>query len=375
MAKKYNNQIQAGSGMHLTGEYPIDDRTVVQTFTDLEESDTSLVKTNCAYEGMQVYVLDDKKTYEYKNTGTTDTPKLEWKALSYEHNHYYAGSSSQGGAANNVKNALTIKLNSGTTENTDMFTFDGSVAKTVNITSPGTNQGIEVNGNNEFILNKAFYDYLLKQTFKTPTINSLTLIGNNVSGSHEVGTEVQVTKIAHYETNIDNITGNLMLSRGTGAGVAARTVSNSIAKASSSTNVEVSDSFTATSNGTVTYTLSAPYTDTTNANKTATKTASVSFYWPVFYGATSSDTPSNQTGLTKAASFDSNMLSIPTTATNKHLHFLSAGTIKLYNSLKLPITPGATGAVSITVNGQAKTYNYATIQNCGAGTQKIYVNI
>lgn len=50
------------------------------------------------------------------------------------HTHNYAGSSSVGGAANSVKTNLTIKLNNGTTEGTNLFTFNGSTAKTVNIT-------------------------------------------------------------------------------------------------------------------------------------------------------------------------------------------------------------------------------------------------
>ena len=51
------------------------------------------------------------------------------------HTHNYAGSSTVGGAANSVKTSLIVKLNSGTTEGTNMFTFNGSAAKTVNITA------------------------------------------------------------------------------------------------------------------------------------------------------------------------------------------------------------------------------------------------
>lgn len=50
------------------------------------------------------------------------------------HTHNYAGSSSAGGAANSVKTNLTIKLNGGATEGTNLFTFNGSTAKTINIT-------------------------------------------------------------------------------------------------------------------------------------------------------------------------------------------------------------------------------------------------
>ena len=56
---------------------------------------------------------------------------------STSHTHNYAGSSSVGGAAtsaNKVNNSLTVKLNGGTTEGTNLFTFNGSSAKSVNIT-------------------------------------------------------------------------------------------------------------------------------------------------------------------------------------------------------------------------------------------------
>ena len=309
--------------------------------------------------------------------GTTEAPVNKffqyngesWVVSSLTHNHPYAGSASQGGPANSVANPLIITLNGGEVEGGNKFTYDGSTAKTVNITSPGVDRGIEKSGDN-FVLNQAFYDYLLEKTFATPSISSFSLIGTNTSGSKEVGTTVTVTGIKHQETNVDNIDGALTLSRKWGNNGTATAVDTSITKSSSSAEITVNDSYTATSNGTLIYTLSAPH-----AYGEATATKSISFYWPVFYGATALSTPSGSTDLTKADSFGSDMLQITTDATNKHIHFLSKGTIKLYNSLKLPITPGATGGISISVNGQSTTYNFATIQNCSAGTQQIYVNI
>lgn len=58
-------------------------------------------------------------------------------AAAGNHTHNYAGSSSAGGAANSVKTNLVIKLNGGTTEGTNLFTFNGSTAKTINITPDG----------------------------------------------------------------------------------------------------------------------------------------------------------------------------------------------------------------------------------------------
>lgn len=231
-----------------------------------------------------------------------------------------------------------------------------------------------VKSGNSFSIDSTFLSYLRKQTFATPSISSFSLVGTNTSGSKEVGTTVTLTSINYNVTNTSNVSGNLTLSRNAAVGNSAKTLSTSISKSGSSATIR--ESFTAATSGTVKYTLSAPYTDTNGSNKNATKEASISFYWPVFYGATSSSTPSNTDGLIKkGSSFGTNMLEISTSESNPHIHFLSTGTIKLYNSLKLPITPGATGTVSITVNNRTTTYNYATIQNCGSGTQKIYVNI
>lgn len=66
----------------------------------------------------------------------TAAQKSNWDAA-YGHSqdaHKYAGSSSKGGAANSVANSMTIKLNGGSTEGTNMFTFNGSAAKSINIT-------------------------------------------------------------------------------------------------------------------------------------------------------------------------------------------------------------------------------------------------
>ena len=61
-------------------------------------------------------------------------------AAASSHTHNYAGSSSAGGAAtsaNKVNKSLKIQLNSGTTEGSNQYTFNGSADKTVNITAGG----------------------------------------------------------------------------------------------------------------------------------------------------------------------------------------------------------------------------------------------
>ncbi len=74
----------------------------------------------------------NSKLTEINNTINTNVSNLQSGIDSHTHN--YAGSSSAGGAANSVKTNLIIKLNGGTTEGTNLFTFNGSTAKTINIT-------------------------------------------------------------------------------------------------------------------------------------------------------------------------------------------------------------------------------------------------
>ena len=64
-----------------------------------------------------------------------------------DHTHNYAGSSSVGGAANSVKTNLTVKLNGGSTEGTNLFTYNGSTAKTVNITPSAIGAAASSHGN------------------------------------------------------------------------------------------------------------------------------------------------------------------------------------------------------------------------------------
>jgi hypothetical protein len=75
--------------------------------------------------------------YNWNNKSNLTLGETATTAAKGNHTHNYAGSSSAGGAAtsaNKVNNSLTIKLNSGTTEGTDKFTFNGSEEKTLNIT-------------------------------------------------------------------------------------------------------------------------------------------------------------------------------------------------------------------------------------------------
>lgn len=60
MGKVYNNLISTTAGFNYASQQPLDDREVVQSYADL----AALVSSNASYDGMRVYVADDKKSYE-----------------------------------------------------------------------------------------------------------------------------------------------------------------------------------------------------------------------------------------------------------------------------------------------------------------------
>ena len=102
------------------------------------------------------------------------------------HTHSYAGSSSAGGAAtsaNKVNSNLVIKINGGTTEGTNMFTFDGSAAKTINLTA--ANLGAPASHNHdgryytETEINTKFTD------LNTEINNAFTGVNNGIAAEEE----------------------------------------------------------------------------------------------------------------------------------------------------------------------------------------------
>ena len=63
MGKKYKNGIETGAGFSYPGPQPLDDRDVVQSYSDLAE----LVRSDVVYDGIEVYVIDDEKAYKLIN--------------------------------------------------------------------------------------------------------------------------------------------------------------------------------------------------------------------------------------------------------------------------------------------------------------------
>ena len=118
--------IYDGTNYQLIGDINTDTNTTYSTGTATTAGITKLyTRTGSATDGTM--------------TQKAITDALGGKASS-SHTHNYAGSSSAGGAAtsaNKVNSNLVVKLNGGSTEGTNMFTFNGSTAKTINITASG----------------------------------------------------------------------------------------------------------------------------------------------------------------------------------------------------------------------------------------------
>ena len=99
--------IVVASPFKLQAESLLDVRQQVDTITERNE----LVTIKAATAGLRVYVKETKKSYVYNGTS--------WDELS-------------------VGNAsLIVKLNGGTSEGTNMFTYNGTTNKTINITAAG----------------------------------------------------------------------------------------------------------------------------------------------------------------------------------------------------------------------------------------------
>lgn len=64
-----------------------------------------------------------------------------------------------------------------------------------------------------YVLPEAYKEYLDEQTYKTPTIVSLSLYAGNtkLGGTYESGVSLTVDKIKHQETEISNIVGKLSI--------------------------------------------------------------------------------------------------------------------------------------------------------------------
>ena len=150
--------IVVASGFKLQAETLLDARQQVDTLEELNE----LVTLHAAVEGLRVYVKANKTNYVYNGTSWDKIPTGEVYTHPTGDGYHHvpatgttnngkflkAGATAGSESWENIKvediedfpeslptaENLVIKLNGGTEEGTNQFTFDGSAAKTVNVT-------------------------------------------------------------------------------------------------------------------------------------------------------------------------------------------------------------------------------------------------
>lgn len=225
--------------------------------------------------------------------------------------------------------------------------------------APTAGDGIQVDGY-EVSLPEPFYDYLVKQTFKTPVISAFAITG--LGGAAEIGTSVNVSGFSHTETNITNISGKLTLRHG------STPIKTDIAPSATSASGTFSEiTVTRATAGNETFTLSG----TDALGQTVTKSATKSFYIPKFLGSNANDsvTATEILGMSKAQNQPTSI----TLGSTQYIYFVTNGTI---NTVKdsatgfgVPIEAAITQTVSINgVNVSYKVYRTSARINAGKYT-------
>lgn len=211
--------------------------------------------------------------------------------------------------------------------------------------------------------------YLRKQTFKTPSIDTLTLCdasGNNLSTTYEYGPTITVGKIKHKETNISNLTQNTLKFQNVDA----------ITPSESQATADVTDISTSAS---ATYSLSASYVDTVGATKSVSKSASITFYRYAYINVTNATTaPTTGTQKTAVGTFASSGADISYTA-GQYIYFYTDGTGKTVQTNVLgqwaDVDTTSVGKVTLTqANGYTHEYDcYRIGPFMAGGTDKYRV--
>lgn len=188
-----------------------------------------------------------------------------------------------------------------------------------------------------------YIEYLDNQLYQRPAILSFNILSSTTA---EVGSSVAITSYSHHESNVGNIDGKLTLKKG------STVISSTISPQATSTPISYSDTCTSTTNGTVSYTLSGKNT----RGESFSATDSISFYFPSFYGYSSSSTISSVAGLNKVASASLAGERSLSTSANGYVFFVSTTQVKGVTSggFEVPLT--TQGTMTVSINGVNKSY-------------------
>lgn len=203
-------------------------------------------------------------------------------------------------------------------------------------------------------LNEAYAEYLKQVTYDNPTITTFTMTPSGTSV--EVGTTYSPTAFTHRETNVNNISGNLTFTSNRKSGY-----SLSVTPSASSTQVSLSGeglAYTLGANDSVTFTLSGESTENTNpSGMDFSNTVTVSSYFPCYYGANTSATITNVTGLTKKNSGTIAGTYTIDVAANEYVWFVTRGTISNVTSSRFEVPMNEPVTVNLTFGGTSYAYN------------------
>ena len=222
------------------------DLTEMNTLLELKQDVSSALKlgetSGTAYRGDRGKTAYDhsQSTHAPSNAQkNSDITKAEIEAkltgAITSHNHSYAGSSSAGGAAtsaNKVNSNLVIKLNGGSTEGTNLFTFNGSAAKTINLTPDSL--GLSAAGHNhddryytEEEINTKFTNLNTEIQGALGGLNTLVSAEEERATAAEAANKKAVEDEATARTNADNaLDARLDKLEGSGAGSVAKALAD-----------------------------------------------------------------------------------------------------------------------------------------------------
>lgn len=229
--------------------------------------------------------------------------------------------------------------------------------------------------NNLLSLNPEYTAYLDEVTYKKPSVVSFGV--TSISTSVWVGESVNPTGFTHYESNLDNISGTLTLSKG------STTVRSGISASSSTATVTFTDTektnaaHTFTSNASIMYKLSG-----TNSKGTAFyKTVSVTACYPFYIGSSTAEslTAAEIVKLTRQSkkSGVSGTYTV-TLASDAYIYLCcqSGFTVNKVTSggFESPFTQ-LSNVNGVTINGVSCTYkSYRTPEMIGAGTYELVIS-
>lgn len=203
-------------------------------------------------------------------------------------------------------------------------------------------------------LNEAYAEYLKQVTYDNPTITTFTMTPSGTSV--EVGTTYSPTAFTHKETNPHNISGQMKFTSNRKSGY-----SLNVTPSASSTQVSLAGeglAYTLGANDSVTFTLSGESTENTNpSGMDFSKIVTVSSYFPCYYGANTSATITNVTGLTKKNSGTIAGTYTIDVAANEYVWFVTRGTVTKVTSSGFEVPMNAPVTVNLTFGGASYAYN------------------